>query len=154
MSSACFHNSNNSEINSKYQAVKLCEPSFQRWEKDWGLAFGLKGQLLSYHTALCIVVKYFVRQYRRHVCGIHTYENLFMTIIWGSLSSESGSKMRGITANYLDLFPTIFILKYQFSFGIQSIFVFLSYKNNCSPLGTCPVSVLTVKLLGLLLVNY
>lgn len=42
-----------------------------------------------------------------------------MAIIWGTLTSESNSKMRGITANGLDLYP---ILKSQFLFGIQSIF--------------------------------
>lgn len=76
-----------------------------------------------------------------------------MTIIWETLTSESSSKMRGITANDLDLFSTIFILKSQFWNPIN-ICVFLSYKNNCSSLDTCPVSVFTVRLLGLLIENY
>lgn len=71
-----------------------------------------------------------------------------------TVASESSSQMRGITASDLDSFPTIFNLKtVVFSWNQSNISVYLSY-NSSSPLGMHPVSVFTVKPLGLLAENY
>lgn len=123
MSSAWFHNSSNSEISSKFHVAKWCDLHFKNGTNPGVKLLVWQGQLLSYHAVLCTVVKYFVREYRGHIWGIYTYNKLFMTIFLETLTSESSTKMRGITANDLDLFFTIFILKSQFSFGIQSVFV-------------------------------
>lgn len=73
-------------------------------------------------------------------------------ILLKTVASESSSQMRGIPASDLDLYPTNFNLK-TLNWNQSNISVYLSY-NSSFPSDMHPVSVFTVKPLGLLAENY